>query len=258
LSGVDAAKWYPTLSNSSATADGGLVVTLARNGSGSSFNLISLLEYTSGNLTIEYDILSEYLTNNPTDELVYIGLQMLFVTGETLTIKRKVDSLNGHTIQAIHLAADGSFAGGGIIRDASASGKLRLIRHGQYVSAICSETMSLININIKTLADFNVQLFSTTNGQSEHCKVRYRNFKSNTGIMFGTSIMLNTTSASLSRIYGIVPSNSTIGLVDVLAFNHIGQFAQTIDAFEYPLILGQALSSNDGLRANVQQDVSIR
>ena len=258
--GIEILEWAVTLSSATTSVDDGLLVTLNKDAAGAMYQLTSIDEYVSGDISVEYDITSEFLANTPAEELIYIALQMTFTTGETLTIKRKAhNGFNGQSIQVVFINADGAYGGGGTFETETATGKLRLIRHGSIVAAVKDDdTEPMFSSTIDTSAGFNVQIFSDTSGENDYCQVRYRTYISSTGILLGSKPIIDVSMATLSRIVGTVPQNTEVGLVDVVAFNHDGERGRISSGFEYPLVTGQALSRNDGMVATVQLDAAIR
>ncbi len=257
ISGFDSLKWSETIVGTVDTSGAnGLTIELHKNGA-SSLTLTSIDAYLSGDISLDYDLLSDYMSDQPVDEIVYVGLQMAFVGGNTFTIKRKIHpGFNGQSIQAEFLS-DGNFAGGANVLTTQSSGSFRLIKHNNVIAAIHDGEL-VFSTTINATNNFSVKLFSTTNGQNGYLKARYKAYRSTTGILFGTSPLVDRTLSSTSRILGNIPYSSSIGLVDVQSFNHNGITGELVDGFEYPLILGQALSNNAGVNGHVQNDVSIR
>lgn len=257
---VDPSRWTVTAGGSTnIVVNNGVAVELLKNGGGSSYQLVSTDFYSSGDITLEYDLLSDYLANTPASELVYVGLEMQFLSGEVLTIKRKVHpGFNGQQVQAV-FTSGGAFNGGGTFRTTESTGKLRLIKHEGVVAAVVDDQPTpLFLANVNPLTSFSVRIFSTTNGQNDYLKSKYKAYKSNTGVLLGTSPLVVKSLENNTRVIGLIPPNKTVGLVDVTVFNHYGQIGQNPNGFEYPLVLGQSLSSNGGFNGNVQGDAVVR
>ncbi len=257
--GPDVGLWSAMSTNASDIVDGGNLVTLHKNASGASYSLTSIIDYVSGDISVEYDIESEFMADEPTTEITYIALQMLFATGETLVIKRMSHAnFGGHQIRVVYTRLDG-YSGGATFQTTASTGKLRLIRHGMVIAAVKDDdTEPMFLSSTESAGDFNVQIFSSTNSANEYCTVRYRDFKSSTGVLFGDAPMVDNPTITAYRVIGTVPASDYVGDVDVIAFNHDGEIGMADSGFTFPLVEGQALSANDGLHATVQADSVIR
>ncbi len=254
--GFDVLKWTDTIYGT-VTTGGGLTVELNKSMAGSSFSLDSIDTYVSGDVSMSYEILSEYLSDVPAGEIVYVGMAMNFVNGNSLTIKRKLQpGFNGHSIQVEYIA-DGVFTSGATILSNAAEGSFRLIKHNSTLAAV-ADGILIFSMVTNPAGDFNVEVFSTTNGLSEYAKVAYKAYKSNMGILFGSVPMIVSSAPTATRILGSVPRNSVTGSVDVQTFNHTGETGVATDGFEYLLVLGQKLSGSAGFNGYIQNDSSIR
>lgn len=235
----------------------GLVVELNKVVGGSSYTLSSKSEYISGDVSLTYDILSNFLADSPINEINYVTLEMQFDPSNKLSIGRRLlPGINGHHINVTY-TKNGVYAGGANVLTKSGSDKIRLIRHGTVVAALYNDQVLLYN-NTHQSNNFTVKVYSSTNSQNEYVKVKYKSYVSSTGIMVANTPMYSKMLETNERIVGIIPATTYVGVADVLSFNHWGLRGIADDAFEYPLVLMRTLSPNDGVMGNIQTDPILR
>lgn len=260
VSSISPAKWGVTATGATTiSVNNGVSVELRKTGGGSSYQLLSTAQYASGDISVDYNILSDLLADNPVSEIVYVGLSMEFVTGEVLTIKRSVQpGFNGQQIQVEYFVG-GKFNGGATRQTSATSGRLRLIKHKNIIAAVVdSDPKPLFLERVNPTFDFYTKIYSTTNGQNEYLKTKYVAYRSTVGALFGTAPLVVKNIVTNDRIIGTVPDSDATGPVDVVVFNHYGQIGKSVGGFEYPLVLGQSLSASGGFNGNVQGDSVIR
>jgi hypothetical protein len=255
----DSGLWAVSTSNAIFNYGQGLTTEARSNPAGSLFQLFSVDNCISGDLTLEYEILSTYMVDAPAAEITYAGMEMRFGTHSTFTIKRSVDMLSGGQQVRAQSMLGTQFNGGAIRLTSASSGKLRIIRHGNLIAAVVDDDKYPLFISgLDTNLPFSVRLFTSTNGQNAYFKTRYVTYKSNTGILVGDSFMINKTIESPTRIIGDIPVSPYIGMVDITAFNHGGLVGFASHAFEYMLGPHFSLSKNSGQNIIILNDSALR
>lgn len=255
--------WSTLAYSATSVLNGGLVVEINNSVLGGYHILLSNDTYVAADVSIEYTILSE-LSYSPTvaNEIIYAGLELLFATGETFIIKRVVYPATHEQQIRAEYRAGGVLMGCASRSTSQSSGKLRLVKFGSVLAAVIDDDSDAIFdtplVDVSSLS--RVRVISSTNGQNEYIGVRYNNYRSNTGVMFGTSPLIRKTLQTSSRILGTIPVSRSpySSLVDVVAFNHSGQTGRRLDGYLFLEPNQAQLSQNFGMNAHIINDVVLR
>lgn len=234
----------------------GLTITLNNLGAPSSYTLLSQATFNSCDISVQYDILSAW-SAEVNGSITYASLEYRVDSSNLISISRKfISATLGHMI-VVSVLSLGVEVGKAALQAKDKSGKLRIIKHDNYIMVMYNDSMLYSSKSVQ-LSPGIVRIGSSTGVINGYIRTKFTNFKSMTGILFGTELVTDKAYEIGDRVGCTVPANDTVGLVNVKAFNHNGLVGSKTDAFEYPVPTGTSLSSMNGMSATVKSDSVLR
>jgi hypothetical protein len=222
-----------------------------------SFTLISTNVSQSADVSVRYNILSDQNIKPITHEIVFASLQFWINDSTSFTIKRTlIPGVSGQQVYVSYVV-DGVEMSMALAQTSDRTGVMRLVTHNGYFWALYNGKVLYHNA-AGFIGTGLIKLSVDAGGHDAPLVTQLSRFTSDTGVLFGNTLLLDRTIQLGDKINGTVPASLQVGPVDVVAFNHNGQIGSQTSGFVYPLVTGVALSANQGMSATIQLDSVLR